>query len=71
MVSPAVKWTAKSVSNPNGVTAQMAMWKRRAIFYEEKQALYFKFYAMGTLLRKGEPNHEAEHSDSKGHGIRP
>ena len=29
------KWTAKSVSNSNGVTTQMAMWKRIAIFYGE------------------------------------
>ena len=35
VVSPTVKWTAKSVSNSNGVTTQMAMWKRIAIFYEE------------------------------------
>ncbi len=38
VVSPVVKWTAKSVSSSNGVTAQMAMWKRIAIFYEEKYA---------------------------------
>lgn len=25
-VSPTAKWTAKSVSNSNGVTTQMAMW---------------------------------------------
>ena len=37
-VSPTAKWTAKSVSNSNGVTTQMAMWKRIAIFYEEKYA---------------------------------
>ena len=36
VVSPTVKWTAKSVSNSNGVTTQMAMWKRIAIFYEEQ-----------------------------------
>ncbi len=35
VVSPTVKWTAKSVSNSNGVTTQMAMWKRIAIFNEE------------------------------------
>ena len=35
VVSPTAKWTAKSVSNSNGVTTQMAMWKRIAIFYEE------------------------------------
>ena len=35
VVSPTVKWTAKSVSNSNGVTTQMAMRKRIAIFYEE------------------------------------
>lgn len=35
MVSPTVKWTAKSVSNSNGVTTQMAMWKHIAIFIEE------------------------------------
>lgn len=38
VVSPTAKWTAKSVSNSNGVTTQMAMWKRIAIFYEEKYA---------------------------------
>ena len=31
VVSPTAKWTAKSVSNSNGVTTQMAMWKRIAI----------------------------------------
>lgn len=35
VVSPTAKWTAKSVSNSNGVTTQMAMWKRIVIFYEE------------------------------------
>ncbi len=35
VVSPTAKWTAKSVSNSNGVTTQMAMWKRIAIFFEE------------------------------------
>lgn len=34
VVSPTVKWTAKSVSNSNGVTTQMAMWKRIAIFLQ-------------------------------------
>ena len=38
MVSPTAKWTAKSVSNSNGVTTQMAMWKRIAIFHEETYA---------------------------------
>ena len=38
VVSPTAKWTAKSVSNSNGVTTQMAMRKRVAIFYEEKYA---------------------------------
>ena len=38
VVSPTAKWTAKSVSNSNGVTTQMAMRKRIAIFYEEKYA---------------------------------
>lgn len=38
VVSPTIKWTAKSVSNSNGVTTQRAMWKRIAIFYEEKNA---------------------------------
>lgn len=33
MVSPATKWTAKSVSNSNGVTTEMAMWKRIAISF--------------------------------------
>ena len=33
MVSPTAKWTAKSVSNSNGVTTQMAMRKRIAIFH--------------------------------------
>jgi hypothetical protein len=33
VVSPTAKWTAKSVSNSNGVTTQMAMWKRIAIFH--------------------------------------
>ena len=32
VVSPTAKWTAKSVSSSNGVAAQMAMWKRIAIF---------------------------------------
>ncbi len=36
VVSPTAKWTAKSVSNSNGVTTQMAMWKRIAIFYEDR-----------------------------------
>ena len=31
-MSPTAKWTAKSVSSSNGVAAQMAMWKRIAIF---------------------------------------
>ena len=35
VVSPTAKWTAKSVSDSNGVTTKMAMWKRIAIFYEE------------------------------------
>ncbi len=35
VVSPTTKWTAKSVSNSNGVTTQMAMRKRIAIFHEE------------------------------------
>ena len=35
VVSPTAKWTAKSVSNSNGVTTQMAMWKRIAIFNEK------------------------------------
>ena len=35
VVSPTAKWTAKSVSNSNGVTTQMAMWKRIAIFNGE------------------------------------
>ena len=35
MVSPAFKRTAKSVSNSVGVTIQMAMWKRIAIFNKE------------------------------------
>ena len=35
VVSPTAKWTAKSVSNSNGVTTQMAMLKRIAIFNEE------------------------------------
>ena len=34
-VSPTEKWTAKSVSDSNGVTTQMAMWKRIAIFTKE------------------------------------
>lgn len=38
VVSPTAKWTAKSVSNSNGVTTQMAMWRRIAIFYEEEYA---------------------------------
>lgn len=38
MVSPTAKWTVKSVSNSNGVTAQMAMRKCIAIFHEEKYA---------------------------------
>lgn len=38
VVSPTEKWTAKSVSNSKGVTTQMAMRKRIAIFYEEKYA---------------------------------
>ena len=38
VVSPTAKWTAKSVSNSNGVTTQMAMWKRIAIFHEETYA---------------------------------
>lgn len=33
VVSPTAKWTAKSVSNSNGVTTQMAMRKRIAIFH--------------------------------------
>ena len=32
VVSPTAKWTAKSVSSSNGAAAQMAMWKRIAIF---------------------------------------
>ena len=35
VLSPTAKWTAKSVSNSNGVTTQMAMWKRIAICNEE------------------------------------
>ena len=35
VVSPTAKWTAKSVSKSNGVTTQMAMWKRIAIFNKE------------------------------------
>ncbi len=46
MVSPTTKWTAKSVSNSNGVTTQMAMWKRIAIFYEE-------IYADGFQIIQG------------------
>ena len=35
VVSLATNWIAKSVRNSNGVTTQMAMWKRIVIFYEE------------------------------------
>ena len=41
VVSPTAKWTAKSVSNSNGVTTQMAMRKRIAICFEEKHANRF------------------------------
>ncbi len=44
VVSPTAKWTAKSVSNSNGVTTQMAMWKRIVIFYEEIYADRFLNY---------------------------
>ena len=33
VVSPTSMWTAKSVSNSNGVTTQMAMRKRIVIFH--------------------------------------
>ena len=33
VTSPTAKWTAKSVSNSNGATTQMAMRKRIAIFH--------------------------------------
>ena len=44
VVRPTAKWTAKSVSNSNGVTTQMAMWKRIAIFYEERYADSYGFF---------------------------
>ena len=47
VVSPTAKWTAKSVSNSNGVTTQMAMWKRIAIFYEEIYADRFQIIQGG------------------------
>ena len=40
--SPTVKWTDKSVSNSNGVTTQMAMWKRIAIFTKRYMQTDFK-----------------------------
>ena len=52
VVSPTAKWTAKSVSNSNGVTTQMAMWKRIAIFYEE-------IYANGFLKNLLNPSTSA------------
>ena len=44
VVSPTAKWTAKSVSNSNGVTTQMAMWKRIAIFTRRYMQTDFKLY---------------------------
>ena len=41
VVSPTAKWAAKNVSNSNGVTTQMAMWKHIAIFNEEIYAERF------------------------------
>lgn len=44
VVSPTAKWTAKSVSNSNGVTTRMAMWKRIAIFTRRNMQTDFKLY---------------------------
>ena len=46
VVSPTAKWTVKSVSNSNGVTTQMAMWKHIAIFKDIRILSYHNSYFM-------------------------
>ena len=50
MVSPTVKWTAKSVSNSNGVTTQMAMWPKEKHKKMQNSIDFSKIEINGDLL---------------------
>ena len=49
VVSPTAKWTAKSVSSSNGAVAQMAMWKRIAIFTRRNMQTDFNLNKMFSV----------------------
>lgn len=49
-MSSSEKWTARSVSSSSGVTTQVAMWKRIAIFARRYMQKYFKLYKADMKL---------------------
>ncbi len=48
MVSFTAKRAVKSVRSANGITTQMVMWKRIAIFHEEMNFTVFPCYDIET-----------------------